>query len=110
MKSISLEDAKNASGFIQNFPLWFYQFHVINAPYLFHMAYNLFKPFLAKELRDRVMFHYDFESLHKHVDPEILPEDFGGKQPPFNSHECYESLKKMKPYFDELKTYKKDSQ
>ena len=107
LRNISLEDAKNSADFLQNsFPLWFHQFHVINAPSIFIMAYNLFKPFLAKEVKDRVTFHPDLASLHEHIDPEILPEDFGGKQPPFSGQQCYQSLLNMKPYFDEIKTFK----
>ena len=108
LRSFSIEDAKNASNFIQScFPLWFYQLHVVNAPYIFMLAYNIFKPFLSKEVKERMTFHSKLTSLHKHIDPEILPEDFGGKQPPFSGNQCYESVKKIKHIFDEIRTFHK---
>ncbi len=42
------------------------------------------------------------EELHKHVDPEILPEEYGGTQGPFDNSEIHEATERFEDYFREL--------
>ncbi|BES89584.1 CRAL_TRIO_N [Nesidiocoris tenuis] len=60
--------------------------HIVNQPFYFSACFAVFKPFLKKKIRKRVFMHgTDLESLHKHIDPENLPVEYGGSRPPFSS-------------------------
>ncbi|BES89720.1 SEC14 [Nesidiocoris tenuis] len=53
--------------------------HIVNQPYIFNMVYNIFKPFIAEKLRNRIFFHgADRESLISHIDAKFLPSQYGG--------------------------------
>ncbi len=106
LRAVTVDDCKNAASFVQEcFPLWFRAVHVVNAPYVFTMAYNLIKPFLNESLKSRIMFHKSLEDLHEYVPKEILPEDFGGLTGEFNSDECFQALNQMEHTFEEIQTY-----
>lgn len=86
----------------ENFPLRFQGFHFINEPLYLYTVYSIIKPFLKEKIRCRVSFifylslliyslfftgvfffkvHFhgnNFNSLHKHLNPNILPKYFGG--------------------------------
>lgn len=60
-------------------PLRFGGFHVVNQPRYIDAIYALFRPFLKDKIRNRVYFHgSSFDELHKHINPEVLPVEFGG--------------------------------
>ena len=103
-RNYSIGDAKIMSSFIQSsFPLWFREIHLVNAPYMFMMVFNVIKPFLAQEIRDLINFHSNLESLHKFVNKDILPEELGGNAGPLDNSICVEKTKSMEPYFNDLK-------
>ncbi|XP_070393332.1 alpha-tocopherol transfer protein-like isoform X2 [Dermacentor albipictus] len=59
----------------------------------FDMVYALVRPFLKKKLADR--FHpygENFEELHKHIDPHVLPKEYGGDAPPLDFNEFWSKL------------------
>ncbi|XP_073988837.1 alpha-tocopherol transfer protein-like isoform X2 [Rhodnius prolixus] len=59
--------------------------HVLNQPFYFNACYSVFKPLLKKKLRKRIFLHgSDMESFHQHIDPENLPEEWGGSRPSFS--------------------------
>ena len=87
----------------ESFPLWFRAVHVVNAPSLFHFAYNVVKPLLSKTVRESIVFHKELSGLHAHVDKEILPEEFGGSAEDFDNEECLEALEGMDEVFQEFK-------
>ena len=68
--------------------MWFYQIHVVNAPRVFNMLFNMAKPFLHQRTSESIIFHNDYDGIHKYVDPEILPKEYGGKLGPFNNGPC----------------------
>lgn len=60
-------------------PLRVKNIHIVNQPYIFKMVFALFKPFLKEKLKNRIIFHgTDRKSLHKYMDPSILPKSYAG--------------------------------
>ncbi len=81
----------------------FRAFHVINVSYAVDVAYHsVVRPLLSSSLRDRIHFHGDLQSLHAHVDKQILPEELGGEDGPLSNEDGLEALISLRPYFGEL--------
>ncbi|KAL7036744.1 hypothetical protein ACKWTF_008924 [Chironomus riparius] len=57
------------------------QIHIINCSYVVSKLVSFIKPFLTKQLKDTMHFHHTgFEILHKFIDKECLPVDYGGSE------------------------------
>ena len=57
------------------------QIHVVNCSQVVSKVVSFIKPFLEKELRDNMHFHpTGFETLHKFIDIECLPVEYGGSE------------------------------
>ncbi|XP_044742839.1 alpha-tocopherol transfer protein-like [Chrysoperla carnea] len=55
--------------------------HVVNSSPILNAAIALVFPFLSTHTKEHIHFHYsDWSSLHKFVNPEILPKEYGGTQ------------------------------
>lgn len=68
------------------FPARFKAIHVVNQPGIYDYIYACIRPFLKAKIVKRIHLHgSDVTSLHKHIDPEILPEEYGGKAGPFSN-------------------------
>lgn len=53
--------------------------HILNHSWIFDKIYNVFKPLLTSDTQSKIYFHgYDVTSLHKYINPEHLPERYGG--------------------------------
>ncbi|XP_045511828.1 alpha-tocopherol transfer protein-like isoform X1 [Pieris brassicae] len=79
---------------VSSFPANTHAIHIINHSWVFDKMYNIFKPFLTRDMRSRIFFHgYDVKSLHKHIRPEYLPERYGGVWPDFSYTGWLESLR-----------------
>lgn len=101
--SVSLENQLVVINLVQQgFPLWFRSFHVVNAPMLFSVGYNILKPFVAEEYKENIHFHSSHKSLHEHVDPEALPEEYGGTAGPFENSNCQKAIQEFEDYFQEV--------
>lgn len=60
-------------------PMLIKKVHVVFQNYLVDMAYNMFKPFLSEEFKQRIHFHgRNLPQLHECCPPDALPSDFGG--------------------------------
>ncbi|KAB0797136.1 hypothetical protein PPYR_08130 [Photinus pyralis] len=80
-------------------------YHVVNTSTLISASVKLIWPFLTAKLKERFHFHFDdWESLHKHITPDVLPPEYGGTGPELNfkklnqwlydnSEQVYENLK-----------------
>ncbi|XP_039278685.1 clavesin-2 [Nilaparvata lugens] len=93
-------------------PLRLKAVHVVNQPFYFNAIYAVFKPFLKKKLRKRIFLHgTDFDSLHKHVDPEGLPAEWNGKRGPFTNRATRAIIKMNEHKFKEWKqfTYREEN-
>ncbi|OQR69429.1 alpha-tocopherol transfer protein-like [Tropilaelaps mercedesae] len=68
------------------FPARFKAIHVVNQPGLYDYIYACIRPFLKPKIVKRIHLHgSDLKSLHEHIDPEILPEEYGGQAGPFSN-------------------------
>lgn len=60
--------------------------HVVNQPSYFTAIHSIFKRLLKKKLRKRIFLHgTNYKSLHEHIAPEELPEEWGGTRKPFSA-------------------------
>lgn len=61
------------------YPLRTKSLDFVNSPTFVNVVLNIFRRFMREKMRNRVHVHgYDLQSLHKVVDPAILPEEYGG--------------------------------
>ena len=75
------------------FPARFRAIHVVNQPGLYDYIYACIRPFLKAKIVKRIHLHgSNMESLHRHVDPEVLPNEYGGKAGPFSNTWIREQL------------------
>jgi len=59
-------------------PLRIKSIHIMNPPMLFWSVYKIGQRFMKEKIRNRIHFHYNNESLHKHFEKEFLPLSLGG--------------------------------
>lgn len=79
---------------VSSFPTKIHAIHIINHSWIFDKIYNIFKPLLTKEMSSKIYFHgHDNTSLHKHINPDHLPERYGGIWPEYPYTIWLESLK-----------------
>lgn len=94
--------------FIQDaMPLRLKEVHMVNQPYVFNMVWTLFKPFVKEKLNKRMFFHgKDRKSLHKHLDPDYLPSNYGGNKPAINygGKEWFECVKEHETHIAKWNT------
>ncbi|XP_052742406.1 alpha-tocopherol transfer protein [Bicyclus anynana] len=63
-----------------SFPLLNHGLHVIRYSWILNTFFYVFKQFIPAAAWNRMHFHgYDMTSLHKHIDPEYLPPEYGGR-------------------------------
>lgn len=61
------------------FPIRFQGIHVVNEPRIMKVLVAIFWPFLSNKIRSRLFFHGQcFATVHHHVDPACLPNDYNG--------------------------------
>ncbi|KAK9878597.1 hypothetical protein WA026_022858 [Henosepilachna vigintioctopunctata] len=92
----------------ESVPLRIKNIHIVNQPYIFKMVFALFKPFLKEKLRNRIIFHgTDRQSLHKYLDPEVLPECYGGTRtiPRVNGDQWLQLLVKCDKEYAAINSY-----
>ena len=74
----------------ESFPMRFKGFHLLHQPWYLSMIMAFVKPFLSQKHRDRIHTHgSNYNSLHEHVDPPALPENFGGKGDPLEADNLF---------------------
>ncbi|XP_037824238.1 alpha-tocopherol transfer protein-like [Lucilia sericata] len=91
-----------------NIPLRIKGFHVVNQPKIFQPIYAAAKPFFTTKFAKRIVLHgSNYESLHRYISPECLPECYGGfiKTELMCGRETYELLSNHEKYFESLQTY-----
>ncbi|XP_072395641.1 alpha-tocopherol transfer protein-like [Diabrotica undecimpunctata] len=67
--------------------------HVVNQTNLLKISVKVFWPLIPESSKKNVRFHADWTSLHEHIDPEVLPKEYGGTK-----EIDYESIHKS--YYD----------
>ncbi|XP_030761154.1 uncharacterized protein LOC115886207 [Sitophilus oryzae] len=64
---------------LESIPIKEYRFHIVNQATMIHAAIKLTWPLLPEYIKEMVKFHWnDRESLHNHIDPKVLPLEYGG--------------------------------
>jgi len=95
--------------FIQDaMPLRLKEVHIVKQPFLFNMVWTIFKPLIKEKLKKRLFFHgTKMESLHKHMDPNYLPADYGGKLPKidYSGKDWYPTLRSIDKVIEENNTF-----
>ncbi|CAF0923108.1 unnamed protein product [Rotaria sp. Silwood1] len=67
------------------YPVHLHQIHFYNYPSIFHPILHLFRLLYCRDLDDRIYFHSRTSndsmkrSLHKYIDPSLLPNEYGGQ-------------------------------
>ncbi|XP_054717970.1 alpha-tocopherol transfer protein-like [Uloborus diversus] len=59
--------------------------HIVNIPSIFYLLYSLAHPFFPAKIKNRLILHsrYDnWKSLHSHIPPDNLTEEYGGNLKP----------------------------
>ena len=96
--------------FIQDaMPLRLKEVHIVKQPFLFNMVWTMFKPFVREKLKGRLYFHGDkMSSLHKYMDPNHLPEDYGGKKAKINytGADWFPEIDKCKTHISQWDSFK----
>ncbi|KAK8781463.1 hypothetical protein V5799_017197 [Amblyomma americanum] len=74
-------------------PARFKAVHVVYQPSVFNVFFSLAKPFLTTKNINRIHIHgSDMASLHQHLPPSILPEEYGGVNGAFDNTKYCQSL------------------
>lgn len=74
----------------ETIPLHHVQFHVVNSGMLLNAMVSLVFPLLSQATKESIHFHKSRESLHQHICPEVLPDEYGGKLGPIDHEKCVE--------------------
>ncbi|XP_052752227.1 alpha-tocopherol transfer protein-like [Galleria mellonella] len=68
-------------------PIRLKQIHLVNAPSFIDKIYGLMKPFLKQDITNMLHFHPPkADTLHKFLDKDDLPEDYGGTRGKMEDH------------------------
>lgn len=76
------QNLRNSSRKLYNLSFPQIDFHVVNTSALLNATIALVYPFLDSKVKEHIHFHNrDWPSLHKYINPEILPAEYGGQIP-----------------------------
>ncbi|KAK3087066.1 hypothetical protein FSP39_001176 [Pinctada imbricata] len=94
IRNISPKFTKKIMGFLQDaFPLRFKGLHYLNEPTIFDYIFSIVKPFMKEKTKNRLHFHSNrYKELEEFIDPEYLPEEYGGKAPKFSNSDWKDLL------------------
>lgn len=65
----------------KGWPMRHKNIHWVNVPRYISAIYELALSMFSRKLQSRMFVHFEVPSLHEHIDPEILPLEFGGTIP-----------------------------
>lgn len=89
----------------QCIPVRYKAIHFINANKYFKVFSSILFPFLPRKIKKRIHIHGpDIEDLRK-IDPCYLPEEYGGRLPPFDLEKYIQKLKEHEHLFIENEKY-----
>ncbi|XP_037823505.1 alpha-tocopherol transfer protein-like [Lucilia sericata] len=91
-----------------NIPLRVKAIHFVNAPKIFEPIFGGVKIFFNEKFAKRILIHSKgFDSLHRYISPEYLPECYGGtlKMDLLYGPETYKLLLPYQEYFENFDKY-----
>ncbi|XP_023240524.1 alpha-tocopherol transfer protein-like [Centruroides sculpturatus] len=90
-----------------SYQLRYKEVHFVNLNIIIKAILSVMFPLLSSKLRKRFHIHSDMESLHKFVNPDCLPSEFGGNLPDFDPTEATNMLKSNEELFQRREEYVK---
>lgn len=69
---------KMTSSIQEAYPIRQKGIHFINPSPIFDTMFKIFYSFMSSKIRKRIFVHDTFESLHKHINRDLLPNEYGG--------------------------------
>ncbi|XP_067124448.1 alpha-tocopherol transfer protein-like [Centruroides vittatus] len=81
--------------------------HFVNLNIIIKAFLSIMFPLLSSKLQKRFHIHSDMESLHKFVNPDFLPSEYGGNLTDFDSSEASNMLKSNEELFIRNEEYVK---
>ncbi|XP_035205500.1 alpha-tocopherol transfer protein-like isoform X2 [Stegodyphus dumicola] len=77
--------------------------HVVNLPQFYRIFYNIVKILLPQKILQRLHLHTsDLVEFHKHVPPEVLPEELGGILGPINNKDYINFFLSKQTYVEQI--------
>ncbi|XP_048727430.2 alpha-tocopherol transfer protein-like isoform X3 [Ostrea edulis] len=107
VKNISPMYSKKILSLLQDaFPARFKGIHYINEPAVFDYIFAIAKQFMKEKTVSRLHFHgKNVSELTEYIDPEYLPEDYGGKAPPYSNTDWMQEILLCEAEFNEEAKY-----
>ncbi|XP_055600300.1 alpha-tocopherol transfer protein-like [Uranotaenia lowii] len=106
VNGISTGGTKRLLTFIQEAaPVRMKAIHFVKEPMLFNMLFAMMKPFIKEKLKNRMLFHgNDMKKLHKHIDVDCLPMNYGGSMPQlsYGSKEWYPEMERHSDFIQKF--------
>lgn len=101
-RNISPFYAKRVMSLLQDcFPMRFKGIHYLNEPVIFDGIFAIMRPFMKEKILQRIHFHgKNYKELQEYIDVEHLPEDYGGKAPPYSNQDWAKILQDSDAEFD----------
>uniref|UniRef100_A0A1B6CN90 CRAL-TRIO domain-containing protein n=1 Tax=Clastoptera arizonana TaxID=38151 RepID=A0A1B6CN90_9HEMI len=93
IRYLTLYNVKVGTRKTENMPVCDVKYHVINSGLLLNTMISIVFPFLSSGTKENVHFHKsDWSSLHQHIDPSALPQEYGGLQPSVDHKKIIETI------------------
>ncbi|KAJ1525291.1 hypothetical protein ONE63_010114 [Megalurothrips usitatus] len=94
------------------FPLRLHQVHFANCMPIVDKVFAAFAPMLKEKLVKKFFFHSNVQKLHTYIDPEILPNEYGGKAGTFSelNDAWMRKLESYRKWFQEEETKSKSDE
>jgi hypothetical protein len=106
LKFFAPSNVKVGSQKTELLPLKNIEFHVVNTSAVINAATQLLYPFLNKDIKNKIFFHYNnYETLHAHLGRECLPAEYGGEGGKIDFDDLYGVLFKNSKRYDTLMHY-----
>jgi len=84
---------RNGSKKADLIPIKEYVYHIVNTSMLLNTFVTLVWPVMPARMKQKFCFHYNnWSSLHKHIDPSVLPPEYGGTGPALNFDDIQKTL------------------
>ncbi|XP_057651392.1 alpha-tocopherol transfer protein-like [Diorhabda carinulata] len=66
--------------------------HMLYSSWIFDTAFSMIKVLIPNDVKERIHFHNDLDTLYTHIDQKLLPKSLGGAQKDFSLNMWYDCL------------------
>lgn len=66
--------------------------HILYRSWIFDAAFTMVKVLIPNNVKERIHFHNDLDTLYTYIDPKLLPKSLGGAQKDFSLNMWYDDL------------------